>query len=76
MVGPDRATSHNSSSKYPAIRGSEAPNAWTPSNIVVRNLNPDFNVIRLQTIMELIQRLVPQDSPLVASAQQGIEAVG
>jgi hypothetical protein len=43
---------------------------------VVWNLNPDFNVVQLQTIMELIQRMVPQDFLLVALAQQGAEAVG
>jgi hypothetical protein len=36
----------------------------------------DFNVVQLQTIMESIQRMVPQDSPLVALAQQGNEAMG
>jgi hypothetical protein len=43
---------------------------------VDQNLNPDFNVVRLQTIMELIQHLAPQNSLLVALAQQGAKAVG
>jgi hypothetical protein len=76
MVGPARASSHNSSSRYPTIRGSEVFDARTPSNRIVWNMNPDFNVVRLQTIMESIQRMVPHDSPLVALAQQGDEAVG
>jgi hypothetical protein len=75
MVGPARLDSRNSSSKYPTIRGSVSSDARTPNNRVVRNLNSDFKAIRLQTIMELIQRLAPQDSPLVALAQQRAEAV-
>jgi hypothetical protein len=75
MVGLGRAYSYNSSIKYPMIRGSTTSNAWTPSNQVVQNLHPDFNTIRLQTIMESIQRLAPKDSSLVALAQQGAEAV-
>jgi hypothetical protein len=76
MVGPARAHSWNSSSKYPTIRGSEASNARTLINKVVWNLNLDFNTVRLQTITESIQRMGPQNSPLVALAQQGVEAVG
>jgi hypothetical protein len=60
MVGPDRAASHNNSNKYTTIKGSKVFDAWTPSNRVVRNLNPDFNIVRLQTIKESIQRLVPR----------------
>jgi hypothetical protein len=76
MVGPDKGDSQNSSSKYPTISGSEASDAQTPSNNIVRNLNSDFNTVRHQTIMESIQRMVPPDSPLVALAQQGVEAAG
>jgi hypothetical protein len=76
MVGPGRVACRNSSSRYPTIRVSETSDARTPSNRVVRNLNPDFNIIWLQTIMESIQRLVPQDSPLVALIQQGVETMG
>jgi hypothetical protein len=76
MVGPARVNSQNSSNKYPTIRGSKTCDARTPSNRVIRNLNLDFNILRLQTIMESIQWMVLQDSPLVALAQQGAEAVG
>jgi hypothetical protein len=41
---------------------------------LVQNLNPDLNVVRLQTIMKLIQRMAPESSPLLALAQQGAEA--
>jgi hypothetical protein len=54
MVYPTRAPSHDSSSKYPTIRGYEASNAQTPSNRLVRNLNLDFNAVWLQIIMESI----------------------
>jgi hypothetical protein len=42
---------------------------------LVWNLNPDFNVVRVQAIMETIQRMTPDGSPLVVLAQQGAEAV-
>jgi hypothetical protein len=76
MVGPARVNSQNSSNKYTTIRGSKTCDDRTPSNRVIRNLNLDFNILRLQTIMESIQWMVLQDSPLVALAQQGAEAVG
>jgi hypothetical protein len=38
---------------------------------MIQNLNLDFNTIRLQTIIESIQRMTPKGSPLVALAQQG-----
>jgi hypothetical protein len=38
---------------------------------MIRNLNPEFNVVRLQTIMETIQRMTPEGSPLMALAHQG-----
>jgi hypothetical protein len=66
MVGPNRAPSQSSSSRYTTMRGSKAFNAQTPSNKLVWNLNPDFNDVWLQTIMESIQCMVPQESPLVA----------
>jgi hypothetical protein len=66
MVGLARGNSQNISSKYPTIGGSEASDARTPSSNVVRNLYLDFNVVRLHTIMESIQQMVPQDSPLIA----------
>jgi hypothetical protein len=76
MVGPARGNSQNSSSKYSTIRGSEVSDAWTPSSHVLQNLNMDFNAVRLQTIIESIQQMVPQDSPLIALAQQGVVPVG
>jgi hypothetical protein len=36
---------------------------------LVRNLNTDFNVVRLQTIMESIQCMAPEGSPLLFLAQ-------
>jgi hypothetical protein len=48
--------------------------AQTPNDRLIRNLNPDINTIRLQTIMVSIQRMAPEGSPLVALAQQGVEA--
>jgi hypothetical protein len=38
---------------------------------MIQNMNPNFNAIRLQTIMEFIQQMAPEGSPLVALAQQG-----
>jgi hypothetical protein len=38
---------------------------------MIQNLNPDINTIQLQTIMEYIQRMAPEGSPLIALAQQG-----
>jgi hypothetical protein len=75
MVGPARAPSRKSSSRNPTIRGSEASDLWTPSNRVIQNLNPEFNVVRLQTIIVSIQCIVPQFSPLVTLALDGVEAV-
>jgi hypothetical protein len=46
-----------------------------PNDGMIQNLNPDFNVVRLQSIMESIQRMPHEGSPLVALAQQGAEAV-
>jgi hypothetical protein len=63
MVTP--APSGNSSSRYPTIRRSEAFDA--------QNLNPDFNTVWLQTIMESIQCMALEGSPFVALAQQGVE---
>jgi hypothetical protein len=74
MVGPTRGNAQNSSNKYPTIGRSETSNARTLSSNIVKNLNPDFNIGRLQTIMESIQRMVLLDSPLAALAQQGVEA--
>jgi hypothetical protein len=71
MVAPD--PSGNSSSRYPTIRRSEASNGQTPDDGMIQNLNLDFNAMQLQTIMESIQRMALEGSPLVALAQQGDE---
>jgi hypothetical protein len=47
MVAPNGDRSRNSSSGYPTIRRSEASDARTPSVDLVRNLNLDFNVVRV-----------------------------
>jgi hypothetical protein len=54
MVAPARAPSHNSSRRYPTIERLEASDAQTPNDGMIQNLNPDFNVVWLQTIMESI----------------------
>jgi hypothetical protein len=46
----------------------------TPSAGLVRNLNPDFSAIWVQTIMQTIQRMSPDGSPLALLAQQWPEA--
>jgi hypothetical protein len=75
MVAPNRDPSHNSSSRYPTIGRSEVSDARMSNDGMIQNLNPDFNIIQLQTIMESIQRMAPEGSPLVALAQQGAEVV-
>jgi hypothetical protein len=42
---------------------------------LARNLNPDFNVVRVQAIMETIQRMAPDGFPLAVLAQKGADAV-
>jgi hypothetical protein len=74
MVAPNGDRSSNTSSKYPTIERSEASDARTPSGGLARNLNPDFNVVRVQAIMETIQYMAPDDSPLAILAQQEAEA--
>jgi hypothetical protein len=69
MVALNGDPSHNSSSRYPTIERSEASDVQTPNDGMIQNLNPDFNAIRLQTIMESIQRMAPEGSPLIALAQ-------
>jgi hypothetical protein len=71
MVAPDGDQTRNSSSGYPTIGRSEATDAQTPSAGLVQNLNPDFNVVRVHAIMETIQRMSPDGSPLALLAQQG-----
>jgi hypothetical protein len=74
MVAPNGDQPRHSSSGYPTIGRSEASDARTPSTGLVRNLNPDFNVVRVQSIMETIQRMAPDGSLLALLAQQGAEA--
>jgi hypothetical protein len=73
MVALNGDRSSNTSSRYPTIRRSEASDARTTSGGLAQNLNPDFNAVRVQTIMETIQRMAPDGSPLVVLAQQGVE---
>jgi hypothetical protein len=54
MVAPNGDWSCNSSSRYPTTGRSEAFDARTPSVGLVRNLNLDFNAVRVQAIMETI----------------------
>jgi hypothetical protein len=66
MVAPNGDQSNNTSSRYPTIGRSEASDAQTPSGSLVRNLNLDFNAVRVQAIMETIQCMVPDGSPLLS----------
>jgi hypothetical protein len=54
MVAPNRDRSRNNSSGYPTIGRSKTSDAQTPSAGLVWNLNPDFNAVRVQAIMEII----------------------
>jgi hypothetical protein len=74
MVAPVGAPSQNSSNRYPTIGRSEASNARAPSDRLAWNLNPDFNAVQLWTIMESIQHMAQEGSPLLALAQLGAEA--
>jgi hypothetical protein len=69
MVALNDDRSHNYSSRYPTIGRSEASDAQTPSGGLVQNLNPDINAVRVQAIMETIQHMAPDGSPLAALAQ-------
>jgi hypothetical protein len=69
MVALNGDRSRNSSSRYPTIGRLEASDVWTPSGGLVRNLNPDFNAVWVQAIMETIQRMAPDGSPLAVLAQ-------
>jgi hypothetical protein len=75
MVAPNGDQSHNSSDGYHTIGRLETSDAQTPSAGLVQNLNSDFNVVRVQAIMETIWRMAPDDSPLALLAQQWAEAV-
>jgi hypothetical protein len=74
MVTPNGDRSHNSFSGYLTIGRSETSDAQISSVGLVRNLNPDFNAIQVQVIMETIQRMASDGSPLALLAQQGAEA--
>jgi hypothetical protein len=67
---PNGDRSHNSSSRYPTIGRSKTSDAQTPSGGLVRNLNSDINSVWVQVIMETIQRMAPDGSPLTVLAQQ------
>jgi hypothetical protein len=75
MVASNRDRSHTSSSRYPTIGRSEASDAQTPNDGLIRNPNPDFNTVWVQAILETIQRMTPDGSPLAALALQGAEVV-
>jgi hypothetical protein len=74
MVALIGAPLQNNFSRYPTIGRSEASDAQTPSDRLAWNLNLDFNTVWLQTIMQSIQRMALEGSPLLALAQQGDEA--
>jgi hypothetical protein len=74
MVAPNEDQPRHSSSWYPTIGRSEVSDTRTPSTGLVQNLNPDFNDVRVQAIMETIQQMAPDGSPLALLAQQGAEA--
>jgi hypothetical protein len=71
--GPNGDWSSNISSRYPTIGRSETSDARTPSGGLAQNLNPDLNAVRVQAIMETIQRMAPDGSPFAVLAQQGAE---
>jgi hypothetical protein len=73
MVAPTGGPSQHSSGRYPTIRRSEASDARMPDDVMIRNLNPDINTIQLETIIETIQWMSHEGSPLVGLAQQGVE---
>jgi hypothetical protein len=75
MVALDGDWAHNISSGYSTIGRSDATDAQTPSAGLVQNLNPEFNAVRVHVIIDTIQRMAPDGSPLALLAQQGAEAV-
>jgi hypothetical protein len=74
MVAPNGDRSRNSSSGYPTIERSETSDVQTPSAGLVQNLHPNFNIVRVQAIMDTIQCMAPDGSPLALLAQQEAEA--
>jgi hypothetical protein len=73
MVALNGDQSCNNSSGYPTIGRSETSNARTPSVGLVQNLNSDFNAIRVQAIMENIQCMAPDGSPLLFWLNKGLK---
>jgi hypothetical protein len=63
MVALNGDRSSNTSSRYPTIGRSEMSNARTPSGGLAQNLNPDFNIVQVQAIMETIWHMAPDNSP-------------
>jgi hypothetical protein len=70
MVTPTRDPSHNNSNRYLTIGRLETSDAQTPNNGMIQNLNLNFNAMQFQTIIESIQCMAPEGSPLVALAKQ------
>jgi hypothetical protein len=68
MVASNGDRTSNTSNRYPSIGRSEAYDARTPSGGLARNMNLDFNTVQVQTIMETIQRIAPDGSPLAVLA--------
>jgi hypothetical protein len=68
IVAPNGDRSNNTSIRYPTIGRSKMSDVRTPSSSLVRNLNPDFNAVQVQAIMETIQRMTPDGSPLAVLA--------
>jgi hypothetical protein len=74
MVAPVGAPSNNNSSQYPTIVRLKVSDARTPDDRLIQNLNSYFNAMYLQIIMESIQCMALEGSPLVSLAQQGVDA--
>jgi hypothetical protein len=68
MLALNGDRSQNSSSRYPTTGRSEAYDVQALSGGLVQNLNLDFNVVQVQAIMETIQRMAPDGSPLAVLA--------
>jgi hypothetical protein len=68
IVAPNGDRSYNNSSRYPTIEISEASDAQTPSGGLVQNLNLNFNAVWVQVIMETIQCMAPDGSPIAVLA--------
>jgi hypothetical protein len=73
MVALNEDQPRHSSSGYPTIGRSEASDAQTPSTGLIQNLNPNFNVVRVQAIMETIQWMAPDGSSLALLGNRGLK---